>query len=217
MKDIFEAARAALDSHEIKIRSANEDLIASKELLRGTTGASLVEYETMTSEVGAREDKLNELKLQRKEFKCFLSDLTSRLEKVKFDQNFEAKVLEIRKYLGIECNRLKCALPMYARRSDILDVVEKNQVSVILGETGSGKSTQMAQYIYQAGFTSGGGGADCMHATKKNCSSESSNSRCFRDGILRWSSGWLSSRYAKTKVLECYYQNTVYDRPCAFE
>ena len=158
MKDIFEAARAALDSHEIKIRSANEDLIASKELLRGTTGASLVEYETMTSEVGAREDKLNELKLQRKEFKCFLSDLTSRLEKVKFDQNFEAKVLEIRKYLGIECNRLKCALPMYARRSDILDVVEKNQVSVILGETGSGKSTQMAQYIYQAGFTSGGGG-----------------------------------------------------------
>ena len=156
MKDIFEAAKAALDSHEIKIRSANEDLIASEELLKGTEGASLEEYEMMTSEVGAREDKLNELKLQRKEFKYFLSDLKSKLEKVKFDQNFEAKVLELKKYLGVECNRLKCALPMYARRSDILDVIEKNQVSVILGETGSGKSTQMAQYIYQAGFASGG-------------------------------------------------------------
>ena len=156
MKEIFEAAKAALENHEIKIRSANKGLIASEKLLRGTTGPSLEEYETMTSEVCAREDKLNELKLQRREFKCFLSDLNLRLEKVKFDQNFEAKVLELRKYLGIECNRLKCALPMYARRSDILDIVEKNQVSVILGETGSGKSTQMAQYIYQAGFASGG-------------------------------------------------------------
>ena len=117
---------------------------------------SLDEHEKLVNENDAREDKLNELNQQRKEFKLFLTNLKNRLDIIKFDDNFEVKVQELRKNLGVECNRLKCALPMYARRSDILDIVEKHQVCVILGETGSGKSTQMTQYIYQAGFAKKG-------------------------------------------------------------
>jgi HrpA-like RNA helicase len=45
---------------------------------------------------------------------------------------------------------------MYARRKEITTMVTDNQVSIILGETGSGKSTQIAQYLYQAGFANSG-------------------------------------------------------------
>ena len=156
MREIYEAAKSALDSHENKIREANENLESVRDKLAQQRALSLDEHEKLLTEQGAREDKLSELNLQRKEFKLFLTSLKNKLDKIKFDPNFEVKVHELRKNLGVECNRLKCALPMYARRSDILDVVEKHQVCVILGETGSGKSTQMAQYIYQAGFANKG-------------------------------------------------------------
>lgn len=152
MKEIYEAAKLVLDSHGKKIREAKENLSVIEKTLGQQRDLSLEEHDKLLTEQGAREDKFNELTLQQKEFKLFLTSLKNKLENVKYDPKYDIKIQALRKNLGIECNRLKCALPMYARRSDILDVVEKHQVCVILGETGSGKSTQMAQYIYQAGF-----------------------------------------------------------------
>jgi len=40
------------------------------------------------------------------------------------------------------------ALPAYAYREEIVNAVKNNQVVVIIGETGSGKSTQIPQFIY---------------------------------------------------------------------
>ena len=156
MRAIYEAAKSALDLHEIKIREASDNVKRITDSLDQSRALSLDEYEKLKSEKDAREDKLNELTQQRKEFKFFLASLNDKLDIIKYDDNFEGKVRELRKNLGVECNRLKCALPMYARRTDILDVVEKHQVCVILGETGSGKSTQMTQYIYQAGLANKG-------------------------------------------------------------
>ncbi|KAJ2500912.1 Pre-mRNA-splicing factor ATP-dependent RNA helicase PRP16 [Coemansia sp. RSA 1972] len=44
-------------------------------------------------------------------------------------------------------------LPAFACRSDLLRVISDNQVTVIVGETGSGKTTQLAQYMHEAGYT----------------------------------------------------------------
>ena len=42
-------------------------------------------------------------------------------------------------------------LPIYQVREALLKVVRENQIVVIVGETGSGKTTQMTQYLAEAG------------------------------------------------------------------
>ncbi|XP_035685761.1 ATP-dependent RNA helicase DEAH11, chloroplastic-like [Branchiostoma floridae] len=46
-----------------------------------------------------------------------------------------------------ECSRFQAALPMYAYRTKLLQEVERNSVIVVVAETGSGKSTQIVQYL----------------------------------------------------------------------
>lgn len=42
------------------------------------------------------------------------------------------------------------SLPVYGFREQFLQAVEENQVLIICGETGSGKTTQLPQYLYEA-------------------------------------------------------------------
>ncbi|KAJ1718967.1 hypothetical protein LPJ53_006182, partial [Coemansia erecta] len=44
-------------------------------------------------------------------------------------------------------------LPAFACRDDLLRVIGDNQVTIVVGETGSGKTTQLAQYLHEAGYT----------------------------------------------------------------
>ncbi|MCZ4149678.1 hypothetical protein BZG21_35325, partial [Escherichia coli] len=48
------------------------------------------------------------------------------------------------------------ALPVSARREDILDAVRENQVVVIAGETGSGKTTQLPKMLLELGLAEKG-------------------------------------------------------------
>ncbi|MCD7461004.1 hypothetical protein HAX54_044983 [Datura stramonium] len=43
-------------------------------------------------------------------------------------------------------------LPIFSVRDELLQVVRENQVLVIMGETGSGKTTQLTQYLYEDGY-----------------------------------------------------------------
>ncbi|CEP11000.1 hypothetical protein [Parasitella parasitica] len=47
-------------------------------------------------------------------------------------------------------------LPVFAVREDLLKVVRDNQVVIIVGETGSGKTTQLTQYLHEDGYTNYG-------------------------------------------------------------
>jgi len=49
----------------------------------------------------------------------------------------------------------KRSLPVYPFRQGLLDAVAEHQVLIIEGETGSGKTTQIPQYLYEAGYTKG--------------------------------------------------------------
>ncbi|CEJ04865.1 Putative Pre-mRNA-splicing factor ATP-dependent RNA helicase prp16 [Rhizopus microsporus] len=44
-------------------------------------------------------------------------------------------------------------LPVFAVREELLRVVRDNQVVIIVGETGSGKTTQLTQYLHEDGYT----------------------------------------------------------------
>ena len=59
-----------------------------------------------------------------------------------------------KKKLSIE--ETKRSLPVFPFRNDIIEAVRAHQVLIIEGETGSGKTTQIPQYLHEAGFTENG-------------------------------------------------------------
>ena len=45
------------------------------------------------------------------------------------------------------------SLPIYPYREDLLTAIADHQVLVVVGETGSGKTTQIPQYLHEVGYT----------------------------------------------------------------
>ena len=43
-------------------------------------------------------------------------------------------------------------LPAFAVREDLLRVIRDNQIIIVIGETGSGKTTQLTQFLYEDGY-----------------------------------------------------------------
>ncbi|KAF9560184.1 pre-mRNA splicing factor [Agrocybe pediades] len=43
-------------------------------------------------------------------------------------------------------------LPAFACREELMKVIRENQVVIVVGETGSGKTTQLAQFLYEDGY-----------------------------------------------------------------
>lgn len=54
----------------------------------------------------------------------------------------------------VQENRLK--LPVLAMEQEIMEQINDSQVVIICGETGSGKTTQVPQFLYEAGYCSDG-------------------------------------------------------------
>lgn len=48
------------------------------------------------------------------------------------------------------------SLPIYKLKKELVQAVHDNQVLVVIGETGSGKTTQVTQYLAEAGYTTRG-------------------------------------------------------------
>ncbi|XP_053727943.1 probable ATP-dependent RNA helicase DHX37 [Synchiropus splendidus] len=55
----------------------------------------------------------------------------------------------------VQASRLK--LPVLAEEQVIMEAVKENPCVIICGETGSGKTTQVPQFLYEAGYASGSG------------------------------------------------------------
>ncbi|KAI5702577.1 hypothetical protein M8J76_016120 [Diaphorina citri] len=67
------------------------------------------------------------------------------------DKGEEEMTEKQKKKLNIE--ETKKSLPIYPFKQDLIDAVRDHQVLIIEGETGSGKTTQIPQYLHEAGFT----------------------------------------------------------------
>lgn len=71
-------------------------------------------------------------------------------EQLKVAESKAAKIEDTRK-----------SLPIYAFRDDLLKAIGEYQVLIIVGETGSGKTTQIPQYLHEAGYTKDGMKVGC--------------------------------------------------------
>ncbi|TPX36562.1 hypothetical protein SmJEL517_g01215 [Synchytrium microbalum] len=57
--------------------------------------------------------------------------------------------------------QIRQSLPIFSYREQLLEAIEQFQVVVIVGETGSGKTTQIPQYLHEAGYTKDGKKIGC--------------------------------------------------------
>ena len=65
-----------------------------------------------------------------------------------YKQEDEKLTPEVSRKLSIKETRR--SLPIYPFRQDLLDAIAQHQILIIEGETGSGKTTQIPQYLYEA-------------------------------------------------------------------
>lgn len=152
---IQERTLKVLGSHQEKQRDTKRKLSALSRAPKKKF-IELAVYEQREAQKKAFSDKLEELKRQQTEFQLCLSDVIQQVE------SYQAGSIEPKKFdsvinkFEVECSRLEQALPIYAKRTEIIDTILQNQVSIILGETGSGKSTQITQYILESSISSSG-------------------------------------------------------------
>ena len=76
----------------------------------------------------------------------FMSDDETKIDSPKKVNKFKQK-----KELSIEEERKK--LPIFKYREEILTLIRDNPVTILVGETGSGKTTQIPQYLHESGYT----------------------------------------------------------------
>lgn len=113
---------------------------------------TLNEWETTQLETAIYQKKV---KKQNDEYDILVDEF------VDYDQNETLTPHEIKetkstnttideKDLTIE--QVRKSLPIYHLKDELIATIKANQILVIEGETGSGKTTQIPQYLYEAGF-----------------------------------------------------------------
>ncbi|PRQ35577.1 putative RNA helicase [Rosa chinensis] len=67
-----------------------------------------------------------------------------------------AKAMSFGKRSSLSIQEQRKSLPVYKLREELIEAVNENQVLIVIGETGSGKTTQLTQYLAEAGYTTKG-------------------------------------------------------------
>ncbi|KAI8103676.1 hypothetical protein M9435_005010 [Picochlorum sp. BPE23] len=107
----------------------------AREELRKEAGDDVVDPTEVNSDEEGEEGR--KARRERSQFKSHMkkSEAVSEFAKTK-------SISEQRKYL-----------PVFSVRDEMIQVIRENQVVIVVGETGSGKTTQMTQYLHEEGFT----------------------------------------------------------------
>ncbi len=77
------------------------------------------------------------------------------------EQRFFAEQLKAAEGKAAKIEDTRKSLPIYQFRDDLLKAIGEYQVLIIVGETGSGKTTQIPQYLHEAGYTKDGMKVGC--------------------------------------------------------
>ncbi|KAG2307155.1 hypothetical protein Bca52824_026903 [Brassica carinata] len=126
----------------------------------------------------------------------------------------------IHSLIRMECRRLDDWLPIYAYRQNILKRIHGEQVMVSIGETGSGKSTQLVQFLADSGVAA----AESIVCTQPRKMAaltladrfrEESNG-CYEENSVHCTPAFFSTEQISSKVVfmtdNCLLQHYIKDR-----
>jgi len=74
----------------------------------------------------------------------------------------DADAIPYNRFGSITLSQQRVRLPVFKHREQILSMLEKYQTLIIVGETGSGKTTQIPQYLFEANWASEGRQVVCL-------------------------------------------------------
>ncbi|VDM69070.1 unnamed protein product [Strongylus vulgaris] len=103
-------------------------------------------------------------KLKQEEFDLLLDDKIDFIQALQMPGTLEkqqAEEITAAQKRKMTLEETRRSLPVYAFREQFIEAVKEHQVLIIEGETGSGKTTQLPQYLYEAGFCKDGKKIGC--------------------------------------------------------
>ena len=147
------------DNDEKELTSKNKDKQKSKN--KSKRHNSELESESESEEI-VKNKKEKEKRNKRREEKNNSSNSSDTEVLKKEDIDVTIKEEKINKFTGqiysddyYKLLKKRKSLPVWSSRKQILDLVEKNRIVIIQGETGSGKTTQIPQFLLDAGYYGG--------------------------------------------------------------
>lgn len=91
----------------------------------------------------------------------FILESTSQGDFMDKEKRFMMAQLDAAERKAQSIDETRKSLPIYAYRDELLAAIHQYQVLIIVGETGSGKTTQIPQYLHEKGYTAGGMKVGC--------------------------------------------------------
>ncbi|KAI3908229.1 hypothetical protein MKW98_029530 [Papaver atlanticum] len=156
-KLLFEAQIVDKKIAAISNKIANiQKLLKSGHVSLQSFNEHIAEKDGLVAERKLIDERLTEF---RKAMNCILGHLQGS------GYNFGDEVNVLRFSKDISWSQIHCSLPIYTSRRKILQEIHQQQAIVLIGETGSGKSTQLVQYLADSGLT-GDGSIVCTQPRK---------------------------------------------------
>lgn len=133
---------------------SEEKLIETKEQHESSKSKE-VSKETSVRKTKETQDKTKEKCVTAKQnnLQSITNDKTKHTEVPKATNSVERKpavFVEVCRTKEIQAARLK--LPILAEEQVIMEAINENPILILAGETGSGKTTQVPQFLYEAGY-----------------------------------------------------------------
>ncbi|XP_036434725.1 probable ATP-dependent RNA helicase DHX37 isoform X1 [Colossoma macropomum] len=144
---------------------SESEVDSSKEEKSGESDSSEEEEEDETGEEVSEKAKPSEKEAQQEDEKLKAVEVKEekKVENEKESKTAVKKKEDCQPAVFIPVDRLpeiqeaRLKLPVLAEEQVIMEAVRENECVVLCGETGSGKTTQVPQFLYEAGYASAGG------------------------------------------------------------
>ncbi|KAG4304670.1 hypothetical protein PORY_002063, partial [Pneumocystis oryctolagi] len=96
--------------------------------------------------------KITQINNKTKNISTQLGSVADRISENEIEENIPI----INKLTALSIKRQRELLPIYHYKNALLYLIEKTPVTIVIGETGSGKTTQLPQYLKEVGWADNG-------------------------------------------------------------